>query len=533
MEMPTRQVRSDGFSRSDRTPEGVTDNSCAVPTSSAPANHKRHSPRTVRFILWGIILLALVTRLPGLTPLLNDHDSWRQTDTASIAHNFLDKPNIFYPRVFWGAPGPGYVEAEFQLYPYAVSWLYRLFGENPLYGRLLSIFLNCISCIVFFHIARRFLKDLPALLAVALYAFSPAIYLYSRAFMPESTALLFYLLALKLYLDFLDRDSWAAPLWSAVFLSLAILVKPTTIHIGLAFMILTVGKRGWRSLFGPKLLAFAAIALLPSIAYYTHAVMLHLHYGNTFGVISGGDPKWGNLALWSRPKFYAKLLYIDEQYILGIAGSLLLILGFFAYRRAGWRQLLWPWALSIALYYFIAGRYTSVPGRGLQYHIYAAPCYALAASGGVVWLLQSRDRRLRILCGALLILAFAQQAAQSYILCRERYTSMLSAGLKLAELSNPDDYILVQSRDVSVDKGVPNNYQQPDVFFYAKRWGRSLARDQQTQAGLLSALAFKPKWYVSFPDAEEDAAPGFREEIDRRMTLAAQGEEFAIYRVHS
>ncbi|MCX7016000.1 MAG: glycosyltransferase family 39 protein [Candidatus Sumerlaeota bacterium] len=483
--------------------------------------------------MWGIALLATASRLPGLTPLLNDRDSWRQTDTASIAHNFLDEPNILYPRVFWGAPGPGYVEAEFQLYSYTVSLLYRVFGENPLYGRLLSLLLNAFACLVFFSIARRFLEDIPALLAVALFAFSPAIYIYSRAFMPESMALLFYLLALKSYLDFLDRESWPTILSSAVFMSLAILVKPTTIHIGLAFMIFSISKGGWRSLFRPHLLAFAAIAFLPNIAYYTHAVMLHLHYGNTFGVISGGDPKWGNLALWTRPKFYAKLVYIDEQYILGAAGSLLAILGFFVYRRAGWRQLLWPWILSTAIYYFIAGRYTSAPGRGLQYHIYAVACYALAASGGVVWLVRSAGRRLRILSVALVLLAFAQQGWQSAVLCRERYTSMLSAGSKLAQLSQPDDYILVLSRDVSIDKGVPNNYQQPDVFFYARRWGRSLARDRQTPKDLLSALAFQPKWYVSFPDAEEDAAAGFREEIARRMTLAAQGDEYAIYQIHS
>jgi hypothetical protein len=89
---------------------------------------------------------------------------------------------------------PGYVETEFQLYPWAVSWLYRLFGENPLLGRYLSMGCAFAACLVLHRIAARFLPRLPALLATVVFAALPLWVRLSRAFMPEATVMLFYAL---------------------------------------------------------------------------------------------------------------------------------------------------------------------------------------------------------------------------------------------------------------------------------------------------------------------------------------------------
>ena len=154
-----------------------------------------------------LLLIAGLARLTRLDGRLNDLDAWRQTDTASIAHLFLDEPNILYPRVFWGI-APGYVEAEFQLYPYAVSLIYRLFGENPLYGRLLSIALALAAVALLYQIARQFLPPLPSFAGATFFAFAPVFFRYSRQFMPEAAVLFFYLLALERFLAYLREDSW-------------------------------------------------------------------------------------------------------------------------------------------------------------------------------------------------------------------------------------------------------------------------------------------------------------------------------------
>jgi hypothetical protein len=109
-----------------------------------------------RWLLYAAILVLLAIRIPHLAADLADHDSWRQTDTATIARNFLEEPNILYPRINWGAPGPGYVESEFQLYPYAVYLVYRVLGENPLYGRVLSLILTALAAVIMHRIAGRY-----------------------------------------------------------------------------------------------------------------------------------------------------------------------------------------------------------------------------------------------------------------------------------------------------------------------------------------------------------------------------------------
>ena len=204
--------------------------------------------------LWlgAIIVTGLALRLPGLDPNLTDHNTWRQADTATIARNFIDEPRILWPRVDWGAPGPGYVEAEFQLLPFVTSLIYRVLGENPIYGRLLSLLATGLSCVVLDRIARRFFSDRLSLLCVAMFVMAPIVFRYSRVFMPDATALLFVLLALERFLTFLDDDRWSTLLQSAVSMSLALLVKPTTVHVGLVLIILTVHQRGWRSFLRPS-----------------------------------------------------------------------------------------------------------------------------------------------------------------------------------------------------------------------------------------------------------------------------------------
>ena len=83
------------------------------------------SPRAGRRILWALLALGLVVRLPHLgMPPIGVH-SWRQSDTAAIARNYREHGYRFgMPQVDWGGAGPGYVESEFPLYPYSASLLY-------------------------------------------------------------------------------------------------------------------------------------------------------------------------------------------------------------------------------------------------------------------------------------------------------------------------------------------------------------------------------------------------------------------------
>ncbi|MCG8458053.1 MAG: glycosyltransferase family 39 protein, partial [Holophagales bacterium] len=231
-----------------------------------------------RRALWGLLALALLVRLPWLTAELDDLDSWRQTDTATIARNFLEEPRLLWPRIDWGAPEPGYVEAELQLYPYGTHLLYRAFGEDPRLGRGLSILLSLVSCWVLYQLARRILGGrgegeagvATALLALAFFSLVPLSIRYGRSFMPEATVLLFYLLAVQAFLTrFSDRQATAL-VPAGAWMALAILVKPTSIHLGLILALWAFDRDGPRILRDRRLWLFALLALLPPALYYLH-----------------------------------------------------------------------------------------------------------------------------------------------------------------------------------------------------------------------------------------------------------------------
>ena len=347
-----------------------------------------------RFRPWHLYALVIATALfkvPLLRSDLTDHDNWRQTDTATIARNFIDERRILWPRINWGAPGPGYVEAEFQLYPFVVSLIYHMFGENPIYGRLLSILLGALSCLVFWKIARRYLSDPIALIAVGFLALAPVFFRFTRTFMPEATVLLFSLLAIEYFLRFLESDRWTPCLISAAAMALAILVKPTSVHLGLLFIILSLQRFGHRSFINPRLMAYAVLSLGPAVAFYVHAARIHETYGNTFGVISGGDSKWGGLNYWLSPNFYAGLAWIEIKWVAGLIGTALVVIGLLSPSSPVPRSLTIPWSAVTLLYYLIVARYAG-SGMGHHYHIYAAPLAALLFASGTAVSFASRSR---------------------------------------------------------------------------------------------------------------------------------------------
>jgi 4-amino-4-deoxy-L-arabinose transferase-like glycosyltransferase len=501
-----------------------------------------HQPTTTvsmpRWVLYVTILVLLAIRIPHLAADLTDHDSWRQTDTATIARNFIEEPNILYPRINWGAPGPGYVETEFQLYPYAVHLVYRVLGEDPLYGRILSLILTGLAALVMYRLARWYGGPWLSLLTTVLFLTIPLVFRYSRAFMPEALVLLFYLLATLKYLDFLVTERWEDVLEAAASMALAILVKPTSIHLGLLLVLLTILRRGPAYLFRSKCLVFAAVSLLPGLAYYVHAMHLHAQYGNTFGVISGGDSKWGSLYYWTSPTFYLRWFQTERWYLFGDKSGTFLVLAGVVLAPSNLRKLLLVWFGTIVVYHLIVARYTGY-FRGLQYHVYAAPAVALALTAGLAGIVRIA-RRIGFPsvgyvagCALALLTLYAYMAKDVQLFTAAADPALAAAGRELARLSAPEDFVVVLSSSAACDPetGVPDNFEQPDVFFHADRRGRSLARDQLTGSKLGELLARGAMWYVSFPEWATNRDAEFDRLVEERMIPAINGQGFQVFRI--
>ncbi|MCF7547433.1 glycosyltransferase family 39 protein [Pseudonocardia sp. WMMC193] len=420
-------------------------------------------------------------------------DIWRQSDTATIARNFAaNGMNIFFPQINWGGAGPGYVETEFQLLPWLTAATYLVFGEHVVLGRLLSLAFMLVAAAAFWGLARRLLPATPARWALAAFFLSPAFMRWGTAFMPEATVLAFYLLALLGFCRWLQEDRPRFLVWAGAATSVAALVKPTSLHIGLVIG-LWVLFTAWERLRRPSLYMAGLAALVAPALWLRHAADMHATYGNTFGVISGGDSKWGSLSMWLSPEFYLGNLRSEAIFIYGLIGPPLAVLGvvwLWRRRRAADQRarpgasplpLLTAGAIALTVYYFAAGRYTSTD-MGIQYHVYSLPYAAVATGVGTAAVLGWVRRRLggavtSAVAGAAVLLLGAQSVNVFVQSLPDQAGVFGVCATELDAVSAPDDLVVVSTTSRTTDGAVANNYQEPVVFFLADRKGWSLPAD--------------------------------------------------------
>lgn len=456
--------------------------------------HLRH--RFNRIYLNSVVLifgLWLLLRLPlVLTPPVYGVDTWRQADTASIAHGFYShRLSILYPQINWGGEGPGYVETEFQLYPYLVTQLYRLFGEQFWLGRVVSLLFSVATFGAFYLLMRQFLEPQALLWALLFLAISPISIRYSILYMPEATVFFFYMLALHFFCRWLRSDGRNTLYLAAISTAIAILVKPTSIHIGLIFLLLLVDKYRLSFIRNPHIWAFGLISLVPSLLWYLHARNLYLTYGNTFGLLSGGDAKFGGLNYWLNPDLYARLLRLEVKWILDGIGVLPFLIGLILSIRRRNPMLLPIGVVTVLIYLAVVAR-ISQEEWGIHYHIYILPYAAVGFGIGMGWLL-TRIQQMRlpfspkmagwifsvILVGLMSLWMFRlyagvllQPTAQPLWDCAQAVIAQV-----------PENALIIVSTTSSADaapgdiEASPNNFEEPNIFYYSHRYGWSLPAD--------------------------------------------------------
>ena len=74
--------------------------------------------------------LAVAIRLPFIDQYYIDQWSWRQSDVAAIARNFLHGFHFAWPQIDWAGDEPGYVGTEFPILPFTAAICYRFFGVH-------------------------------------------------------------------------------------------------------------------------------------------------------------------------------------------------------------------------------------------------------------------------------------------------------------------------------------------------------------------------------------------------------------------
>src|SRR5436190_10593422 len=236
-------------------------------------------------IVFAICVLAVAARLILINQPYVDHWSWRQSDVAAIARNFLQNGFRFgYPQIDWAGDAPGYVGTEFPILPFIAAVCYKFAGVHEWIGRIQAVILFAVSLPFFFLLVREIFGSTAAVWATFFYCFTPLNVFAGRSFMPDVPSLSFAIVGLYFFLRWVEHSESSSFFVAAIGISLSFLIKITSIIIALPILYLVVGR-----LYQPRTLSgftyklptvlcalaiFSAIALLPSAIWYWHAYQI-------------------------------------------------------------------------------------------------------------------------------------------------------------------------------------------------------------------------------------------------------------------
>ena len=418
-----------------------------------------------------VSILAVAARFVLIDQPYIDNWSWRQSDVAAIARNYSHNGFHFaYPQIDWAGDQPGYVGTEFPILPFLAAICYKIFGMHEWVGRVQAVLLFAASLPFLFLLVRDLFGAIAAVWALLFYSFAPLNLFAGREFMPDVPSLSLALIGLYFFHRWITKSELAAgrvrvaaatgPDWrtrstslfaSAALISLSLLIKLPTAVTGAPLLCFCWQKWRWKFLQQRALWLFAAIALLPSVAWYWHAQRIaqrfYPHHFFGAGGIQIENFSW----YWKIAKEVATTSLTPLLFILALTGL------FLTRSTRGGRFFQW-WLAAMLLFIIVVGYGNRHPWYQLPLVLIAA---VLAGAGCAVVASKISSELAKIALSILLFVSFGISAFRYVMLLYVSPSSVVSrnVGLKLKETTPKDSLI------VAADIG------DPTIFYYAERKG--------------------------------------------------------------
>jgi 4-amino-4-deoxy-L-arabinose transferase-like glycosyltransferase len=441
-----------------------------LPSAKTLAGTPRDYRATKLVIAIGI--LAVAVRVVLINQPYVDHWSWRQSDVAAIARNFLQNGFRFgYPQIDWAGNAPGYVGTEFPILPFIAAVCYKFAGVHEWIGRIQAVIFFAVSLPFFFLLVRKIFGSTAAVWASFFYSFAPVNIFAGRSFMPDVPSLSLAIVGLYFFLRWAEHGQSASFLLAAIAISLSFLIKVTSIVIVAPLLYLIVaeggdlGSNGRSDLEGdrgqrPRLqfALFFAIALAPSAIWYWHAYQIAAKFypHHFFGA--------GGVRIES-VSWYVQIA--QQTLVSGLTPvlSAMALAGLLVPQSRNRRYArLFHWWLAAMIAFIV------IVGYGNRHRWYQLPlvpiaaAFAGAACAKVNRLLRRRSTRsenaFQLIFSILLAASFG---ILSFVYVRPFYESsaaqLRDAGFELKKVTLPDALI------VAADMG------DPTIFYYADRKG--------------------------------------------------------------
>jgi hypothetical protein len=431
-----------------------------------------------RWIWWiaigALVALGIVLRLRGLHNPILDHPGWRQGDTAAIARNFATlQLNPLYPQTDYNGPPPNYVELELQIVPFLAAIGYKLFGVHEVFGRLISLGFSVGTIVVLAFFGRWLIGTIAGgLIAAAIFTVLPGSVYYGRTFMPDTTMVFFFTLALFVCTRYLvdGAKTWRGAAWAALALAMAFLAKPVAV-VALVPLVAVAAWEFRKKTFGTSGLArigATVVAALIVLLVYGQIVSSHAEWHWASGITKLHVIPALKKAFTSPVEFVAKLRAFKDTYglisktMLGFLGVLILVLGFTRRLRTRSDALLYGWLLGYMFY-----AYAVLTVERVDYYTYIILPLAALVGGALFsyWI-----ERLRTVNNARVLLtglALAGTFLLVAFIVDERRTLAPYYNYKKA------NYIAAKALDATLppDALVVMAHYDPSILYYINRKG--------------------------------------------------------------
>ncbi len=354
------------------------------------------------------IILGVGLRLWRIDAPIADWHSFRQSDTAAGARNFLKFGfDPLHPRsddlsnIQSGDDNPmGWRMVEFPVYQSIAVGLVGMFPRLPIEValRLITIAASVGSAVLIAVLLRSWGEPIVGGIAALVYAILPYSMYFGRVILPEPLAVFFALSSLLILSSV--KIGWGRALLAGVFGALALLVKPTAGFLLLPVVYL-VGRRGVSLTSFVKMLVYSLIALAPLLWWRRWIVQFPEGIPVYEWLLNAGNIRFKGAWFWW---LFARRV---AELILGFWGLILLGVGLVVKptKEEGWGT---RFLLAGSILYMVVFAAGNVQHD--YYQILLLPVVSIFVAKGIVFLWTSTvfsRMASRLLCVVAIIFALA------------------------------------------------------------------------------------------------------------------------------
>jgi hypothetical protein len=254
---------------------------------------------------------------------------WAQCDRASVALNFaLNRTDFFKPMVHECSNGTGISGMEFPIVNFTTSLLYKLFGYNEAYYRILVCSIALLGLMAAFFLARFFLRDGWAIAVVILFVQSPVLLYYMPNFLPDAVSLGFSLIAWLLFFKTKHKSGNLFLVLLFITTALASLIKVTALVNTVAMLMYVLVQYYLKAITKVDLrkrTACLILSIVITLVWYNYARWLSAHYNSYYFLMAPHHPHSFNEALQALARIKDNMQHEYYTVVMGyvlLAGSI-------------------------------------------------------------------------------------------------------------------------------------------------------------------------------------------------------------------